>query len=285
MNTIYSLSQYALQELKDTYGAPEIRSICRLIFTDVLQYTNIDIHLKIHEPLAETFVNKFYEIVTELKKNKPIQYVIGETEFAGLHFGLNPATLIPRPETEELIMWIQQESGSKNSILDIGTGSGCIAISLAHLLPNAQVSGLDISSEAVEQAKKNAARNNVPVHFFIADILHPDKKHVQSYDIIVSNPPYVRDCEKKQMQKRVLDFEPHRALFVPDNDPLLFYRRIAAFGMECLNPGGKIFFEINEVFGNETVQLLADTGYTDIEIKQDMQGKDRMCRAIKPVKS
>lgn len=278
MNTIFSLTQYAGTQLKDTYEPEEIRSICRLIFTDVLHYTNIDIHLKKHESLNESFVNKFYEIISLLKQEIPIQYIIGETGFSGLTFGLNPSTLIPRPETEELVRWITEESHRHSRILDIGTGSGCIAISLAHHLPDSQISAVDIAREAIEQATANAVRNKTKVQFLIRDILLFHNYNWDKYDIIVSNPPYIRNCEKKTMANNVLNFEPHRALFVPDEDPLVFYRKIAAFGQQQLTPGGMLFFEINEAFGSEMTDLLSQTGYSDITLRKDIYGKDRFIK-------
>ena len=279
MNTIHLLTQYALKELKDTYPENEIRQICRIIFMDIFHYTNIDIHIKKYEILDESFVAKFYDIITELKTGRPIQYIIGETEFAGLKFRLNKATLIPRPETGELVMWVQQYARPGSRILDIGTGSGCIAVSLASLLPDAQISALDISQEALDIARENATTNNTSVHFITGDILHHENLNdLQLYDIIVSNPPYIRNREKVGMDKRVLDFEPHRALFVPDNDPLIFYSKIAEFGKQHLKPGGLLFFEINEALGQETVGLLIQAGYTNTELKKDMYGRDRMCK-------
>lgn len=283
MNTIYELSQYALHELKDSYTKNEAGQICRLIFMDVFQYTNIDIHIKNHEKLNESFVNKFCNIITQLKTNKPLQYIIGETEFAGLRFQLNPDTLIPRPETEELVIRISRQVRPDAQILDIGTGSGCIAISLAHLLPRAHVSALDISSQAIQAAQQNAQQNHVAVQFITGDILsYKTLTWDQKYDVIVSNPPYVCNSEKKQMHRRVLEFEPHRALFVSDDDPLLFYREIANFGRQQLTPGGYLFFEINEALGQQTCALLHETGYTDIVLEQDIHDKDRFIRCTLP---
>ena len=196
-NTLFSLTQYALSELKDTYSENEIRSICRLIFMDVLKYTNINIHLKKYESLPESFVNKFYNITVRLKKNEPIQYIIGETEFAGLRFKLSPAVLIPRPETEELIYWIKESVISPRQVLDIGTGSGCIAITLARAFPSARVQAVDVSEEALQIARHNAISNAAPVLFQQKDILNYKAEKEEKYDLIVSNPPYVRQCENR----------------------------------------------------------------------------------------
>lgn len=278
-HSLFTLVQYACRELKDTYNDREIRSICRIIFTDAFHYTNIDIHIKKCENIAESFVNKFFEIITALKQGKPIQYILGETEFAGLRFGLNSATLIPRPETEELVHWIHETASSAATLLDIGTGSGCIAVTLAHLMPHTHVSAIDISPEAIQQAENNANRNGVKIRFQTADIFSFNPP--ESYDIIVSNPPYIREQEKSRMEKQVLDYEPHQALFVPNEDPLLYYRTIAAFGQQHLRPGGYVFFEINEASGKEMIQLMRNFDYEQIVLKKDFYGKDRFIKAKK----
>ena len=279
MNTIHRLSQYARQELKDTYNPQEIQSICRIVFLDVLQYTKIDIHIRKNEILDESFVDKFFEIVRLLKNGHPLQYIIGETEFAGLKFRLDHSTLIPRPETEELVHLVKERLTAGKKVLDIGTGSGCIAISLATACPGTKITGIDISPEAVEIARTNAARNGVEAEFLIRDILHFETEEWPAYDFIVSNPPYVRECEKRDMQRQVLDHEPHRALFVPDSDPLLFYRRIAEFGCRYLLPGGTLYVEINEALGNETAALLEKYDYRHVKIRKDLFGKDRFVTA------
>lgn len=279
---MYELHRYALQELKDTYDEKEVGALCVLLFRDIFKYTNIDIHLRKHEQLPERFINKFLQIVMELKTDKPIQYILGETEFAGLRFGLNADTLVPRPETEELVQWIL-ESGlsSGERVLDVGTGSGCIAVSLAHSVSGLNVEAVDISPEAIGQAEKNARMNRVDVDFCVRDITRFDHYEWGCYDLIVSNPPYVRVSEKALMHNRVLNYEPHRALFVPDEDPLAFYRVISGFGLEYLKPGGRLFFEINEAFGSETVSLLEKYGYREVELKQDIFGKERFVKGRK----
>lgn len=283
MNTIRQLSQYALQELKDTYNPQEIQSICRIVFLDVLQYTKIDIHIRKNEILDESFVDKFFEIVRLLKIGHPLQYIIGETEFSGLKFGVNPSTLIPRPETEELVLLARERLAAGKKVLDIGTGSGCIAIALSATCPEAEVTGIDISPEAVETARANAVRNRVKAEFLIRDILHFETEAWQQYDLIVSNPPYVRESEKQEMQRHVLDHEPHRALFVPDSDPLLFYRRIAEFGCRYLASGGFLYFEINEALGKETAALLENYNYRQIHVVKDLFDKDRFVVAQAPI--
>ena len=283
MNTIRQLSQYALQELKDTYNPQEIQSICRIVFLDVLQYTKIDIHIRKNEILDESFVDKFFEIVRLLKIGHPLQYIIGETEFSGLKFGVNPSTLIPRPETEELVLLARERLAAGKKVLDIGTGSGCIAIALSAACPEAEVTGIDISPEAVETARANAVRNRVKAEFLIRDSLHFETEAWQQYDLIVSNPPYVRESEKQEMQRHVLDHEPHRALFVPDSDPLLFYRRIAEFGCRYLASGGFLYFEINEALGKETAALLENYNYRQVHVVKDLFDKDRFVVAQAPI--
>ena len=233
--------------------------------------------------MDESFVDKFFEIVRLLKIGHPLQYIIGETEFSGLKFGVNPSTLIPRPETEELVLLARERLAAGKKVLDIGTGSGCIAIALSAACPEAEVTGIDISPEAVETARANAVRNRVKAEFLIRDILHFETEAWQQYDLIVSNPPYVRESEKQEMQRHVLDHEPHRALFVPDSDPLLFYRRIAEFGCRYLASGGFLYFEINEALGKETAALLENYNYRQVHVVKDLFDKDRFVVAQAPI--
>lgn len=228
------------------------------------------------------------KILEELKTGKPLQYVIGETEFYGLNFKVNPSVLIPRPETEELVEWILSDvRNSKTSIkglkiIDIGTGSGCIPISLKKNLPEAQLFALDISPEALDVSKQNAALNQTRVNFFQSDIFNNilnEQLKGQKFGIIISNPPYVTDSEKQQMLPNVLQNEPHLALFVPDNDPLIFYKAIADFAIKHSDTNGSLYLEINENLGEETVQLLKQMGFKNIELRKDLSGKDRMIRS------
>lgn len=278
MNTIRQLFQYALKELNCSYPDREIHNICEIIFMDLFHLTKIDILIRKNEHLDESFSNKFTEIITLLKSGIPLQYVLGETEFGGLKFKVNPSTLIPRPETRELVKWAGSSLHGTEKVLDIGTGSGCIAITLAHEHPDLSVTAIDISAEAIATATENAMLNKVAVEFLQRDILRPDIYDWSSYDLIVSNPPYVRESEKQWMQPHVLNHEPHRALFVPDENPLLFYKSIAAFGQQRLAPEGWLYLEINEAFGNEVASLLSSSGYAGVEIKKDMCAKDRMIR-------
>lgn len=281
MNTIFHLSQYARQALKDLYPEHEIQSICRIIYMDVLHFTNIDIHIKKNETLDESFVNKFQSIIRRLQQNEPLQYILGETSFAGLPFKVNRTTLIPRPETEELVKWVTENTRTGMRILDIGTGSGCIAISISHFCPQAIVCGIDIASDTLATARENALTNRSDATFMERDILHYDNYNWDTFDIIVSNPPYIRESEKKGMHRNVLDYEPSRALFVDDADPLLFYRTIADFGLRYLKSEGLLFFEINEALGKETTDLLDKKGYKNIILKKDFYGKERMIKATK----
>ena len=220
------------------------------------------------------------DAITRLQKQEPIQYILGYSDFCGLRFKVTPATLIPRPETSELVEWIANEATDGASILDIGTGSGCIAISLAHRMPQSKMTAWDISNEALAVATENSKTNDCAVTFKQVDILSYQPSGEQ-FDIIVSNPPYIKEVEKKQMHSNVLDWEPHTALFVPDNDPLLFYRTIATKGLSLLKPGGKLYFEINRAHGQETVEMLESLGYTDTELRKDFADNDRMIRAVK----
>ena len=222
-----------------------------------------------------------FNAIERLKKQEPIQYIQGYSDFCGLRFKVTPATLIPRPETSELVEWIAADHHGKTvNILDIGTGSGCIAVSLASKLPKSTVSAWDISAEALAVAAENSRNNGTEVTFERVDILahEPLNGH---FDIIVSNPPYIKENEKSAMHSNVLDWEPHTALFVPDSDPLLFYRTIAVKGLELLKCGGTLYFEINRAHGAETVEMLANTGYKEIELRKDFADNDRMIKATK----
>jgi len=223
---------------------------------------------------VESFIEK-------LKKFTPIQYILGETEFFGLRFLVNNSVLIPRPETEELVDWIRNEHdrNANLNILDIGTGSGCIAVSLNHEFPNASVDGFDISESALVTARGNAILNQVEVNFRQVNILSTPRFD-QKWDIIVSNPPYIPEQEKSGIQPNVLDNEPHLALFVPDNDPLLFYRHIADFALQHLQPGGKLYFEIHLDAGKSCVDLLNRLEFKDVKLRKDISGNDRMVKAV-----
>lgn len=265
--------------LSELYPSEEIQSFFNILSEKYLNLSRIEIALNPERTISETEADKFQKAILRLQNHEPVQYIIGETEFYGLPFKVNTHTLIPRPETEELVEWILSgfpPSGARG-ILDIGTGTGCIAISLAKNLPNTKISALDISEEALKIAEANAKLNKVEVDFFQKDILAAETLP-KKYDVIVSNPPYVRELEKKQMQQNVLKYEPHSALYVKDEDPLLFYRAISRLAKNHLNPGGKLFFEINEYLAYEMTELLKAEGFKNIEIKKDIYGKDRMLK-------
>ncbi|MDN3725436.1 peptide chain release factor N(5)-glutamine methyltransferase [Aequorivita sp. SDUM287046] len=269
--------------LSEIYPSEEIQSFFNILSEKYLKLSRIEMALNPEKAISVEIIGDFENALFRLKNYEPIQYIIGETEFFGLNFKVNKYTLIPRPETEELVEWIlvQQKLIPNNSqlitILDIGTGSGCIAISLSKNFPDAKVSALDISEEALQIARKNAELNEVETNFFQADIL-TIKQLPQQYDIIVSNPPYVRELEKKQMQQNVLNHEPQSALFVANEDPLVFYRTISRLAKMHLKPNGKLFFEINEYLGEDMKMLLKSEGFQNIEIKKDIFGKDRMLK-------
>lgn len=267
--------------LRDIYPEAEVNSLLRIILEKISGMQAALFLSDKSKQLNEQQEKRLDDILLRLKKSEPLQYIIGETEFCGLPFLVNPAVLIPRPETEELVEWVVQDYRSQPvRILDIGTGSGCIAVSLAKLLPLAIVEAWDVSPEALAMAAKNADRNGVDIVFRQQDVLSLTKDQDFSFDIIVSNPPYILCSEKKDMHRNVLEHEPHLALFVEDGDPLIFYRRIAELGRQALSPCGALFYEINAAKGPETVKLMAGLGYRDVELRLDMSGNDRMVKAL-----
>ena len=269
-----------LQELSSLYDEMEIESFFYIILESFHHKKRIDLALDPAMEMDALQLLRWESVLAELKKEKPIQYILGETEFYGLPFLVNENTLIPRPETEELVEWILESTkyeiqSTKLKILDIGTGSGCIAVSLAKNLPNTSVSAIDVSEKALYSAKKNAEINNVAVNFTLKNILETEVLD-EKYDIIVSNPPYVRNLEKQEIKPNVLEYEPHLALFVDDNDALLFYRKIAELAKKYLHVNGKLYFEINQYLGKETVELLEGIGFKKIVLKKDIYENDRM---------
>ncbi len=278
---IKKVISFIKSELKEFYPMSEIDSFVYLIFEQLFNYSRTKLLISQDVEILEDSYQNILNIISDLKLYKPIQYILGETIFYNLTFNVTPGVLIPRPETEELVDWIIKENpDTYNRILDIGTGSGCIAISLAKNLPESVVYASDISSEALTVTKKNSKLNTVDIQIMQLDILNSDTQLNEKFDIIVSNPPYITEKEKKLMHKNVLDFEPELALFVSDNNPLLFYKAIIDFGMNHLNPGGKIYFEVNESFGKETALLLEERAFRDISLKKDINGKDRILRGI-----
>ncbi len=241
----------------------------------------IDLALQPDLVFSENDLVTWETIIYQLQQQIPIQYILGTTSFYGLEFFVNENVLIPRPETEELVEWMLSEPfNSPVKILDIGTGSGCIAIALAKNLPNAEIFAIDISEPALITAKRNAQLHKTNVTFIQKNILETEDL-AQQFDSIVSNPPYVRNLEKAEIKKNVLEHEPHIALFVNDEDPLLFYRKIAVLARKNLKENGQLFFEINQYLGKETVALLEELGFKNIVLKQDIYGNDRMICAFR----
>lgn len=280
-NTITAVQQYFKEKLKDSFSDSEIRFLSGLCLQSRLGINSSEIILKKEETVSESDLLFFRACIKELLSGKPIQYVLGETEFYGLNFKVNADVLIPRPETEELVSIILKEQNSAKSILDIGTGSGCIPIALKSELKNAEISGLDVSEKALEVARENSKLNNLEVDFIQADILDANFNLEEPVELIVSNPPYVLESDKADMESNVLDHEPHLALFVEDSDPLLFYRRILEFSQKNLKEQGWIYFEIHESMGNPIKQLFLDFGFDQVEIIEDFYGKIRMAKARK----
>lgn len=284
--TLKLLKTYFINSLLNYYPETEIISFFYVLTQYILVLRRIDVSLSYNNKISKIDIEKFQDSIDKLKIYEPIQYIVGETEFYNLPFKVNNSVLIPRPETEGLVDWIintHQTSNYKQlHILDIGTGSGCIAISLAKNLPNSKVFGLDVSKEALDIAKQNAKLNNLEVKFIEADILNCDFEFDDfKFDIIVSNPPYVRELEKEKMSANVLKYEPHLALFVENEDSLLFYKKISQFANKILSSKGQLFFEINEYLGKEMFNLLKDEEFVDIELKADIFEKDRMIKGIK----
>lgn len=272
---------YFIEKLTPVYDVMEAESFFSIALEELKGWRRVDLAMHPKAILSGDEIGKWNAILSQLEQQKPIQYIFGKAHFYGLEFLVNENTLIPRPETEELVEWIITENQARGimKVLDIGTGSGCIAISLAKNLPDAKVYAIDVSEGALEMAKKNATHNNAEVTFWQKDILQADSLPEQ-FDIIVSNPPYVRNLEKEEIKKNVLEYEPHLALFVDDNDALLFYRKIALLGKSTLKENGRLYFEINQYLGNETIEMLEQMGYKSVTLKQDIYGNNRMvsCR-------
>lgn len=303
-NLVRDCRKYYAGELEKLYGSDEANALIMILLEHYFNIDRMKIALEPELRLSESELLTLHFAVKELLKNKPVQYIIGETEFCGMKFCVNENVLIPRPETEEMVKSLElkvkgylyspsfrpdierremvaEKSPANISILDIGTGSGCIAISLAKLLKDSAVTAVDISEKALEVAKKNAEANEVSVTFIKDDILNPQNRDLLNgqFDIIVSNPPYVCESEKSEMRANVLDYEPSSALFVSDNDPLIFYRKILEFAQKALKPSGEIWFEINEKFGKETAELCHSEGFKNVEIIRDFRERERILRA------
>ena len=278
------ITTYIRQSLQEIYPPEEAKALSMMICCDMLGLDALDIYMGKDMILSECKQHELENIIFRLQKNEPIQYIQGFAPFCGRNFKVSPSVLIPRPETAELVDLIvkekQKDSGIKDCrVLDIGTGSGCIAISLDKSIPEARVTAWDISLEALDIARQNNEALDARVTFLQRDVFSDEWEESLCYNVIVSNPPYVTETEKKEMEANVLDWEPRQALFVPDEDPLRFYRRIAYLGHKLLIPGGKIYFEINQAYGRETAQILEMNQYRNIRVLKDIFGKDRIVTA------
>ena len=276
MEKVRNIIPYFIKQLNGIVQEREIISWAYISIDFLLGYNRSDCIIHSEKDITSEVSDRIKQIIADLKTNKPIQHIIGETEFYELKFKVNEHILIPRPETEELVKWILQHEFT--SALDIGTGSGCIAIALSKN-KSAEISAIDVSESALLVAKENAKINKVEINFLLQDILKTTT--LPKVDVIVSNPPYLLDKEKELMLANVLDNEPHLALFVPNNNPLLFYKKIADLAFKSLSKNGLLFFEINEQFGKETVAMLSSIGFVDIKLKKDINDKDRMIKATK----
>ena len=274
MNILANILPFFLKEI-DNFSRREIISFAYLSIEKILGFSKSDCILNSNYILSDEDISSFEKIIVDIKKNIPIQYVLGETHFYNLKFNVNSSTLIPRPETEELVRYILSHNFS--SVLDIGTGSGCIAISIAKN-SNASIDAIDNSKDALVIAKSNAILNSVDVNFMFNDVF--EFSVTKKYDLIVSNPPYVLNSEKKYMHQNVIDYEPHNALFVEDSNPLIFYEKIALIASKNLNNNGLLFFEINEKFGDQIIDLLSKLNFVDIELKKDINGRDRIIKSV-----
>lgn len=271
------------KELSPFYAEGEASAMAKWISSDILHLSTMELYTGKDMNFSTKEWKEVKDILARLKQREPLQYILQEAPFCGLSFHVEKGVLIPRPETEELVEWIVSDcqKAGKVRILDIGTGSGCIPVTLAERLPEAEVASCDISAEALRVAAANVKRYGDKVTLFQADILQDELPDCQ-VDVLVSNPPYITDSERKDMEANVLDWEPELALFVPDTDPLRFYRRIAQKGLDWLTEGGALYFEINRAYGAETVRMLEECGYRDIASRKDLSGNDRMIKAVRP---
>lgn len=271
------------ETLAPLYPPEEVESLTRFILGHVTGFSRMQMHLNQYHELSDTKIMQIGEILNRLLAHEPIQYIVGESDFYGLKFSVTPDVLIPRPETEELVDWIVNEETDRcKTLLDIGTGSGCIPVAIDLHTKMDNIEGWDISEKAINLARTNAGKNGSKARFSVQNILDTNEiPEFSKWDVIVSNPPYVLREESLLMGKNVVDHEPHIALFVPDDDPLIFYRAIIKFAKIHLTNHGRLYFEINEKLGAQSEKLLENEGFTDILLKKDLQGKDRMIRAVK----
>ena len=284
IQTIKDIRFYLAKELKGIYRETEIRVLADILIKTVTGLKKLHQLYDSGSPVTNTEAEKIIEFTNELKTGKPLQYILGETTFYDCIIKVNGSTLIPRPETEELVdLIIRENKDYRGNIIDFGTGSGCIAIALAVNLPFSSITGIDISGDAISLARENAVLNNVKISFIKSDILNFGEEEFTKAGIIVSNPPYVRNSEKLLMGKNVIDFEPPLALFVPDYDPLVYYRAILKLAENILLPAGRLYFEINEAMGKSLIQLFESSGYSEIEIVPDINDKERIIKGRKNV--
>ena len=271
------------KELSPFYAEGEASAMAKWISSDILHLSTMELYTGKDMNFSTKAWKEVEDILARLKQREPLQYILQEAPFCGLSFHVEKGVLIPRPETEELVEWIVSDcqKAGKVRILDIGTGSGCIPVALAERLPEAEVASCDISAEALRVAAVNVKRYGGKVTLFQADILQDELPDCR-VDVLVSNPPYITESERGEMEVNVLDWEPELALFVPDTDPLRFYRRIARKGLDWLTEGGALYFEINRAYGAETVRMLEECGYRDIALRKDLSGNDRMIKAVRP---
>jgi len=283
-NLLREIKQQYQKELSAVYGEQEAGSLMNVLISHFFSLSRVDLSLKPDFRLSETEILKLHFAVKDLKKEKPVQYIIGESEFFGLKLKVTPNVLIPRPETEEMIELIVKDNLDKEKlkILDIGTGSGCIALALKKKLPSFLVTAIDVSEGALEVAKGNCILNKLDIELKQLDILDVSRwQELGQFDLIVSNPPYVTEDDKTLMKKNVTGFEPHLALFVTNEDPLLFYRVITEFAVDHLIGGGSLWFEINENLGDEVVKLLQEKGFNNIALHSDLYGKVRFASSVR----
>lgn len=277
--TLNSYKKWFNEQLQHLYDADEIKSMLTIVAYEVLGLSRVDLVLKDNESLSEAQIVQLNNVLSQLQQEIPIQYIFEKAYFYGYEFKVSPATLIPRRETEELVEWVLSEMNrqpeKKWRVLDIGTGTGCIPISIKKEFPLAEIFAMDISTGALKIVKENAEKLNASVIFIEQNILSTTQ--LDSYDIIISNPPYVRNLEKAEIKKNVLDYEPHLALFVEDNDPLIFYRKITQLAQKSLTENGLLFFEINQYLGEEMQQMVSEY-FKIIELRKDLQGNDRMMK-------
>lgn len=274
MNKLVNIIPKFLSEINN-FSRREVTSFAYLSIEKILGYSKSECIIHSNHELTNDNIISFENIINDIKQNIPIQYILGEAHFYDLKFKVNSSTLIPRGETEELVQYILLHDFI--SVLEIGTGSGCIAVSIAKN-SNANITAIDNSLEALEIAKSNAILNSVEINFELSDVFN--FSDTKKYDLIVSNPPYVLESEKKLMNKNVLDYEPHNALFVSDNDPLIYYKEIAKIATNNLNKNGLLFFEINEKYSKQIIELLSNLNFVDIELKKDINGRDRIIKSV-----